>query len=165
MRAGLRGEAVGDFALDHDDGAFDLRAEVEEVEEDVGSDVVGQVADYEKLVGRRLLVGVDSVRVDGVAAQSGEIGAENVLLEDLDGGQGSKLFAELRSEVAVEFDGDEAVGTGVEQPSDGSAAGSDFDNGAMGEVAEGVDDSGLRRGADEKVLAEFGSFLAARHLY
>ena len=43
--AGRGGDAVGDFALHHEDGATEVGGGAEEVEEDVGGDVVGEVAD------------------------------------------------------------------------------------------------------------------------
>ncbi len=41
----------------------------------------------------------------------------------------------------VEFDGDDVGGAGGESMGDGAGAGADFDDGAAGEVAEGVGDA------------------------
>ena len=43
--AGCGGDALGDFALHHQDGAIDGGVVRDEVEQDVGGDVVGQIAD------------------------------------------------------------------------------------------------------------------------
>ena len=67
-----------------------------------------------------------------------------------------EAFAEARGEVAIEFDGDEAASAGREQIGNGGFAGTDFDDGAIGEVAEGINDGLAGRWADEEILAEFG---------
>lgn len=116
--AGMGSKAVGDLALNHNDGAVDCLVRGEEVEQDVGSDVVGQIADDEQLV--RIL-----------GAEGTEVGSENVLLEDFDVGLIGELGTKARGEIAVEFDGDEATSAAGEDLGDGSAAWTDFDNGAM----------------------------------
>lgn len=140
-RAGLRGDAVGDFALDHEDGAIDSGFMRGEMEQDVRGEVVGQVADDEELF--------------GWLRQGGEVYVEDVALDDFDVGLRGEAFAEARGEFAVEFDGDEAAGAGGEQVRDGGFAGADFDDGAVSEVAEGIDNGVAGRGTDEEVLAEF----------
>lgn len=69
---------------------------------------------------------------------------------------GGEAFAELGGEFSVELDCDEAVGAGGEQRRDGGFAGADFDDGAVGEIAQCVDDGAAGGGADEEVLSEFG---------
>ncbi len=142
--AGAGGDALSDFMLDHHDGAVDDGVRGEEVKEDVGGDVVGEIADDEELA-------------VAVGSEGGQIGSQNVLLKDFDLRVAGELCAQARSEAAVEFDGDEALGTAGEEAGDGAAAGADFDNGAPGEIAEGVGDGGLGGGADEEILAEFGA--------
>lgn len=87
--------------------------------------------------------------------EGGEVDVEDVALDDFDIGPGGEAFAEARGEFAVEFDGDEAACAGREQVRNGGFAGADFDDGALGEVAEGIGDGVAGRGADEEVLAEF----------
>ena len=60
---------------------------------------------------------------------------------------------EFGCEGAVKFQGDEAPGAGGQDVGDGAVAGADFDNGAAGEVAEGIGDTALGVCIDEKVLA------------
>jgi hypothetical protein len=81
---------------------------------------------------------------------------EDVVFDDFDMGLRGEAFAEAGSEFAVEFDGDEAVGAGREQLGDGGFPGSDFYDGAEGEIAEGVYDGVAGVGADEEVLAQLG---------
>ncbi len=119
----------------------------DEMEQDVGGEVVGQVSDDEEL-----FVGMGF----RVVREGGEVDVEDVVLEDFDVGLGGETFAEARGEFAVELDGDEASGAGSEQICDGGLAGADFDDGAMGEIAECVDDGMAGRGAGEEVLAELG---------
>jgi len=86
-----------------------------------------------------------------------EIGGEDVLLEDPDLRLIGELPAEARGEIAVELDGDELTGAAGEDGGNGSAAGSDFEDGAAGDVTERIGDGGLGGGADEEILAEFGA--------
>jgi hypothetical protein len=157
-RAGLGGHAVGDFALDHDDGAIDGAMSGEQVEQYVGSDVVGEIAYYLDsgkplgcLARARLCVRLASL------CQQSQICRQNVLVQDGDVGLSGEIGVEIGGEGRVEFDGDDALGAAGEDVRDGSAAGADFDDGAVGDIAERVGDGGLSGRTDEKVLAEFGS--------
>jgi hypothetical protein len=87
--------------------------------------------------------------------EGGEVDVEDVALDDFDIGVRGEALAETRGELAIEFDGDEAAGAGREQVRDGGFAGADFDDGAVGEVAEGIDNGVAGRGTDEEVLAKF----------
>lgn len=140
--AGLGCDAVGDFALDHKDGAVDSLFVGCEVQQDVRGEVVGQVADDEQLFVR--------------PGERREIDIEDVAFDDFDIALRCEAVAEAWGQVAVEFDGDEAFGVRGEQFGDGGFAGADFDDGAAGDVAEGIDNALASRGADEEVLAELG---------
>jgi hypothetical protein len=188
-RAGLGGDAVRDFALNHDDGAVEDPVRGEEVEENIGCDVVGEIADYEKsgraenpiaewAAMRRKPLGSAGRVGDGLrwrrkcrsfdihvyagecmrlkfGCERGEVGSEDILVQDGDVGLRGEVRPEVRGEGRVEFDGDEALGAAGEDVRDGSAAGADFDDGAVGDIAECVGDGGLSGRTDEKVLAEF----------
>ncbi len=110
------------------------------MQEDVGGDVVGEVADDVELV-----------------AEFGEVAGEDVGFEDLYVGVVAEAEAEFGGEGAVELDGDEASGAGGEDFGDGAVAGTDLDDRALGEVAEGVGDAVAGGVVDEEVLSEFGS--------
>lgn len=145
--AGLGGDTVGDFSLDHEHGAIDRLLVCDEMEQDVRGEVVGQIADYEEFfVWLR---------------ERGEVDVEDVALDDFDMGLGSEAFAEAGREVAVKLNRDKARGTRSEQLGDGGFAGSDFNDGTLGEIAESVDDGVTGRGADKEILSEFG-FAAGR---
>jgi hypothetical protein len=84
--------------------------------------------------------------------------------EDGDRGADGELGAEVGGQVAVELDGDEAMGAGSQNGGEGAAAGADFNDGAMGDVAESVGDGRLGGGADEEILTEPGLLGAQHHL-
>ncbi len=96
--AGRGGNAGGDLALHHEHGALDGAGEAEEMQQNLRGNEVGQVADDEQLVAA------------GVA-QGSEVGGENVLGENFDGGAIGELLAQARRQLAVEFDGNEVLGT------------------------------------------------------
>ncbi len=50
--AGLRGDAFADLALHHDDGGFDSAGVLDEMQQDVGGDVVGEISDDDRLAVR-----------------------------------------------------------------------------------------------------------------
>ena len=142
--AGCGGEAVGDLALHHEDGAGKEvgAGERKEAEEDFGGDVVGKVSDD----------------VGGFAGrdESGEVGCEDVGVEDLDVEVGAEFEAEFGGEGGVELDGDEAAAARGEDGGDGAVAGADLDYGAGGDVAEGIGDCVAGAVVGEEVLAEGG---------
>ena len=150
--AGEGGDAIGDLALHHEDGAFERGGEGggEEFEQDVGGDVVGEVADDVEAV--RLGLGAFAFEFE----QCGEVGFEDVGLVDADVGMIAEAEGEFGGEGGVELDSDETVGAGGEDLGEGAVAGADLDDGAGGEVAEGVDYGVAGAVVDEKVLAEFG---------
>lgn len=135
---GRGGNAVGDFALHHDDGCGDGRVVVEEMRENRRGDVVGKIShDAEFFV---------------ACAQCAEVHCEDVGLDYFDGGE---LRAELRGKSAVELDGDEAARAGGEERGDGSGAGTDFDYGFLRQIAERANDGRGGSGIDEKILSQF----------
>ena len=117
----MGGDAVGYFALDHEDGAIENGVAGGEFEEDLRSDVVGKVSD-------------DAERMAGGGRGGGEIELEHVLLDDGDAGW-VKLGAEMGGKARVELDGEDMGGAGGEGSGDGAGAGADFDDGAAGEIA------------------------------
>ena len=162
-RAGWCGDAVGNLTLDHHDGAVDDWMRGEEVKQDIGCDVVRQIADDEE-TGRPLGVCGRLWLQVRFLGQRGEIGGEDVLAEDGYAGLRGEISHKLRSERLVELDGNEMAGAAREDVCNGAEAGSDFNDGAPRNVAEGVGDGSLRRGADEKVLAEGGAFWFSHRL-
>ena len=138
----MGGDAVGYFALDHEDGAIENGVAGGEFEEDLRSDVVGKVSD-------------DAERMAGGGRGGGEIELEHVLLDDGDAGW-VKLGAEMGGKARVELDREDVCGAGGEGSGDGAGAGADFDDGAAGEIAQRVGDAldGLR--IVKEVLSEPG---------
>jgi len=130
--AGLGGDAIGYFALDHQDGAVEDGAALgcafgggvagSEFEEDLRGDVVGEIAE-------------DKQGLAGGCGGGGKVEGEDVLLEDGEAA-GWEPGAEMGGEAGVKLDGEDVGGAGHEGASDGSGAGADFDDGAVGEVAE-----------------------------
>src|SRR5688572_10379441 len=112
--AGLRPQALGDFLLEHDRDVEDVFARGDEVLQERRGDVVGQVADD----------------VEWCAGELGEIGVECVAFDDFDVARHGG--AQLRDEVAVDFDRDDAARGGSEFTGKGAGSGSDFDNGVTG---------------------------------
>ena len=141
-RAGLGSDAIGYFALDHEDGDFERGVAGREFEQNGRSDVVGKIA------------GDGEVLASGCGRGS-EVEVEHVLLDD---GKfvGGKLAAEIGSEVVVKFDGEYLPGSCGQSSSDGASAGADFDDSARGEVAECCCDALNRIRIVEEVLSEFG---------
>ena len=151
-RAGKGGDAIGDFALDHQygpveddaaqDWAFGGGVAGGQFEEDLRGDVVGEIAEDEQ--------GLASGGGGG-----GEVEGEDVLLEDGEAA-GWEPGAEMGGEAGVELDGEDVSGAGDEGRGDGAGAGTDFDDGAGGEIAERGGDAlnGLR--VVEEVLSEPG---------
>ena len=146
-RAGRGGYAEGDFALHHEDGEVEGGVAGGELEQDGRGDVVGQVAgDTEALARGR--------------GGSGEVEVEHILLDD-GYAAGIEVRAQAGGEIAVELDGENAAGARSKSVGDSAAAGSDFDDRAAGEIAEGRDDPVDGDVVNEEVLTEPG-FL--RHL-
>lgn len=143
--AGGGGDAVGDFALDHEDGAVDGGVGGGDVKQDGRGDVVREIA------------GDGETRS---ACYGGEVEVEDALLDDGDAagcvGSGRELGAEVGGEFGVELDGEDAGGAGGERGGDGAFAGADFDDGGGAEIAEGGGDALDGAGIAEEVLAEFG---------
>ena len=132
--AGGGGDAVGDFALHHEHGAVEeigARGGVE-VEQDVGGDVVGEIADD---VERGCLV-------DRVEARSN---CEDVGVVDGDARVVAELEGELSGEGWVELYAVKMCGACGEDGGDGAVAGADLDDGASGDVAEARRRCGGRR--------------------
>lgn len=144
--AGRGGDAVCDFALDHEDGEVDGGCGVGEAGEDGRGDVVGQVADDEELLA-------------GFEGDGAKVNGENVLavqLEVWEAALGGEAVFEVGGEDGVDFNGDEASGACGEELRNGATAGADFDDGAGGDVAEGRDYALDGLLVAEEVLAEFG---------
>ncbi len=138
--AGLGGNAVGDFALNHDNGSIDDRMMVEEVQQDRRGYVVGEIADDGEFF---------------AASEAGEISREEVLGDDLDGICQFEMLLQVASQDGVEFDSDEAMSTAGKQIRNRSFAGTDFDHCRSGDVAQGVDDGKRGGGVGEEILSEF----------
>lgn len=117
----MGGDAVGNFALDHEDGAIENGVAGGQLEKDLRSDVVRQVSD-------------DTKRMAGDDRCGGEIELKHVLIENRDACR-VKLGAEMGGEGRVEFDGEDMGGAGGECSGDGAGAGADFDDSAAGEIA------------------------------
>ena len=77
LGAGAFGDTLGDFFLDHADDLRDLLAEVQDLEEDLGGNVVGEVADDGEGVREVALeVHLEEVFLEQSALHPGEVGAE-----------------------------------------------------------------------------------------
>ena len=148
--AGLGRDAIGHFALDHQDGTIQdwtvgRGVAGGEFAEDLRGDAVGQVAE-------------DEQGLAGGGRGRGKIEVEHVLLDDGDAGctVGGKLGAEMGGEAGVQFDGENMGGAGGQGSGDGAGAGADFDYGAAGKIAQRGGDAldGLR--IVEEVLSEPG---------
>ena len=89
-----------------------------------GRDVVGQVADD----------------VDGLASfcERAKVGLENVGFDDLDVGVFAEAEGQFGGERVVELDGNETLRAGSQNFGDGAVAGTDFDDGAITQVAERI---------------------------
>ncbi len=130
-RAGEGGEAVRHFLLDEEDGADEIEAE--DFFHYGRGDVVGEIAG------------------DYGAAPLGEVGREDVAVDELERGEAG---AQVAGEIGIEFDGYEAIGAGKEFLGEGAAARADFnDQGFMG-GRRGRGDALEDGTADEEVLAE-----------
>ena len=146
--ARLGGDAVGDFALHQDDDGIEIFRVVEQAQKNVGRDVVGKVADDFDWLGTKFNAGAAEA---GLGSEEGiEIDGKDVGFDDLDVGEHAEVEAELGGEDAVELDGDEAVDAFGEEGSENAASGADFEDGVLGDVAEGVDNlSGEAVGGEE----------------
>ena len=70
-----------------------------------------------------------------------EVGLKDVGFDDLDIGVVAEAETQFGYESAIELYGDEALGTFGEDGCDGSMAGADLDDGAGGNIAEGICDA------------------------
>ena len=129
--AGFGDDAVGDFLLQHEDGALAVRVG-DDAAQDGGADVVGEVADGAVGAGGEGgLDGVFQAEVDAVAEACPEAGVE--LGVDLDGGQGVREVDELLGQDAF--------------------AGADLENHVVGLGLDGGDDAVDGAAVAEEVLA------------
>lgn len=142
--AGGGGDSISDFALHHQDSAGDdaKGAGGEELQQDIGSDVVGEVSDD----------------VGGFSwwDESAEVGFQDVDFDDLDIWLVAEAEGEFGGEGAIQFEGDEPFAAAGEYLGDGSVAGANFDDGTLGHVAEGVHNGVAGGVVDKEVLTEFG---------
>ena len=94
---GMRGDALGDFQLNHDVDRGDLRGPLKKMVQDRRSNVVRQIA----------------VDVKTFAAEFAEVGLQHVTVDNLNTGPGVRLIfdpgANSGGQVAVGFDGDDAA--------------------------------------------------------
>src|ERR1035438_4864169 len=108
-RAGASGDGFGDFLLQKKDGTLEQGTQGQGFFDDGRGDVVGEVSDY------------------GNRAPLGEIGFENVALDDGE----ARFIAEFRAQILnqhlIDLDGDDAGSAGEEVGGEGAAAGPDFD--------------------------------------
>lgn len=127
-------EALGDLLLHEEDGAG--RAQGQGAMEDGRGDVVGKVAG------------------DGSVGPAGEVGGEDVGLDDFEAGLRRKFQAKVFGELVVELDGDDAAGALEQLFGERAAAGADFDDEFGGRRTGGRGDAFEQRTAGQKVLAE-----------
>jgi len=141
-RAWMGGDAVGNFALNHEDGEVERGVAGRQLEQDRRGDVVGQIADHAEPLARR-------------SGNLIEIEVEYVLFKDRDF-VGRKLRAQLCGEVMIQFDSNHAACFCGQGSGDGASAGANFDDGAAGEIAECGDNTLTGVRVVEEVLSEFG---------
>jgi hypothetical protein len=111
----------------------------EEVQQDIRSDVVRQIADHKQLLLKM--------------AQRSQIDGQNILFEYLDILLVGKTPSQILSQFAVEFYGDQPLGCLSKQFRDGRFARADLDDGLIGEVSESFHDADSRIVVGEKVLS------------
>jgi hypothetical protein len=104
-RAGFGREAFGHFLLHEEDGALEPRADGEHMFDDGRGDVVGQIA------------------TDGAVFGWLEVVAENIGFDDFDLREGN---GERRDQVAIEFEGNEALAAVHKVAGERAATGADF---------------------------------------
>src|SRR5579862_7919471 len=126
-RAGFSRDPVSHFALHHENRAIEHRVIGGEFEQDGRGDVGGQIADDKKALA-------------GLRSGFGEAKAEDVFVDD-----GDAIWREFRLELGcklgVELDGEHMSCVSGEDASQRATAGTDFDNGMAGAVAESRNDA------------------------
>lgn len=137
--AGGGGEALGDFALNHQHGPFEGAAQPQEPGDHRGSDVVGEVSG------------------DDGGPPLAQVDLKHVGRQDLQvRGRGEAWF-KLRGQGAVELDGDEAAGAGEQETGKGALSRADLNDQGFDFRTGGGGDS-LQRGLpDQEMLSEPGN--------
>jgi hypothetical protein len=126
----------------------------EQVLQDRRRDVVGKIADYARRSDKRR-IGV--ARQARTPQQALEIDVQHVAFNNLNPALVGILHAQLRAQHAVQFNGDDVLGAPNQQRGQHTASGTDLDHGALGHVAQGINDSRGRCPVGEEVLAQFGT--------
>src|ERR1035437_5062560 len=147
--AGSSGDAVRNLPLHHHNGAGEntTRAGREETQQNLRSDVVGQVADH----------------VSGLASgyERIELHSQHIGLDDLDVRLLAELKAQLSGEGAIDFNRDKTMTSRGKDRRNSAVAWANLDHGALAEWAERVHDGGASSVVNQEVLSEFG---LARHV-
>src|SRR6185312_4122126 len=153
--SGRGGDAVRNLLLHHDDNGFKIGMILKQVEQDVGGDEVGQVADQAGLFGH-----VDDARMvhSGTRAEHGaEVNGDYVALNNLDIFESVEMHAQLRRQHAVKFDSDDTAGPFGQFVGQRAAPGTDFYHRLFGDIPQSIDDAFGSVWISQKVLSQFGT--------
>ena len=132
-------EAVGYLAL-HREKNLPRPGTLEQLEDDGGGDVVGDVADDQQL--------------SPIVADGADIKSQKVLVPDVDMGAVTPFGGEFGSEAVVQLYENQTAGPVHEVPGEGAAAWSDLQDGIGWGWVEGIDDLALEVGIDQEVLSK-----------
>ena len=144
MRAGLGGDAVGHFALHHQDCQIECGVAGRQLEQNRRSDVVRQVAHYTQSLARCAVLRKRRSKVE----------VQHVLFDDRDLLRW-KLHAQAESEIVIEFNCDNVFCACGQRSSYSALARANLDHSAAREVAKRSHDAFNRLRIAEKILAEF----------
>src|SRR5579883_822349 len=109
-----------------------------QMQQNVRCNVIRQVSDHDQL--------------SLASSQSGKIYCQDVLFDDLDMMQLSKLPAQSRCQIAIQLHSQQFPGSLRKQFSDGSLTRTDLDHGGIGNIAQGLHDAPARAAVRKKIL-------------
>ena len=137
-----RGDALGDFLLRQEHAAPHHGAELHHPFENRSGRIVGQVTG------------------DHRGSPLGEIDLQGVALHHLEAGTGRrKRLGHFLRQIAIDFDGDDAIGVGQQVSGESPAARADLDDQRLPIGTGGARNTLQDRGANQEMLAK----LLARH--
>ncbi len=147
-------QAVGNFFLHHEDNRRKITVVFQQPQQNVGGDVVRQVADDAGWFGREIQARAQAARLG--TEDRIQFDLQDIAFDDFDLGLHGELHAELGRKDTVQFHRDQPPRLPRQHIGDGAAAGADLQHGGLGNIAQRLDNAQSRRFARQKMLSQFG---------